>query len=342
MSNLAHLLAAYRNHPAVKNIIHALENQSPAPVQGSGACRIQLKGLAGAQESFVVAATANSQKPATGRFHLFIANTKEEAAYRFNDLEGLLAGQAVYFFPDSFKRPAYFDDLNPSHMLQRSEVINKITTPAGHPAEGKENVSSGAVIATYPEALFEKVVKPELLAQSRIEVQKGEKLDVDWVIEILVEYGFLRTDFVYEPGQFSVRGGIIDLYSFGNDLPYRIELFDDEVETIRVFDPLTQLSQRNLNSVNIVPNLNTRFRQDQKVSLLQILPENTVIWVKDFQFLLDRLQYCFDRAEQFASKLTALDSSELREIFRDRAFLFPGDVAEDMAERAIIYLEGRA
>lgn len=322
MSNLAHLLAAYRNHPAVKNITEVLENQTAA-------ARIQLKGLAGAQESFVLAATTLHPLPST--FHLFIANSKEEAAYRFNDLEGLLAAQAVHFFPDSFKRPAYFDDLNPSHILQRSEAISKITSEE----------KGGNVIVTYPEALFEKVVKPEILAQNRIEVRKGAKLDVDWAIEILVEYGFARTDFVYEPGQFSVRGGIVDLYSYGNDLPYRIELFDDEVETIRVFDPLTQLSQRNLDSISIVPNLNTRFRQDEKVSLFQILPANTVIWVKDFQFLLDRLQFCFERAEQFASKLTALDSAELREMFRDRAFLFPGDVVEDIAERAIVYLEAR-
>lgn len=331
MSNLAHLLSAYRNHPAVKTITQTLANQASA--QSSALCRIQLKGLSGAQESFVVAATM--LQPAATAFHLFVANSKEEAAYRFNDLEGLLSGRPVYFFPDSFKRPAYFDDLNPTHVLQRSEVINKITTPAvpGEP--------EGTVIVTYPEALFEKVVRPEVLAQSRIEVQKGEKLDVDWMIEVLVEYGFTRTDFVYEPGQFSVRGGIIDLYSYGNDLPYRIELFDDEVETIRVFDPLTQLSQRNLSSVSIVPNLNTRFRQDQKVSLFRILPQNTVIWVKDFQFLLDRLQYCFERAEQFASKLTALDSAELREVFRDRAFLFPGDVVDDIAERAMIFMDGR-
>lgn len=324
MSNLAHLLAAYRNHPAVKKTTEALENQTTA-------ARVQLKGLVGAQESFVFAAAVSVQRPTSNVFHLFIANSKEEAAYRFNDLEGLLAGQAVHFFPDSFKRPAYFDDLNAVQILQRSETISKITS--------QEKTS--AVIVTYPEALFEKVVKPEVLNQSRIEVKKGEKLDADWAIEVLVDYGFERTDFVYEPGQFSVRGGIIDLFSYGNDLPYRIELFDDEVETVRVFDPLTQLSQRSLTALSIVPNLNTRFRQDQKVSLFRILPENTVIWVKDFQFLLDRLQYCFERAEQFASKLTALDSVELREIFRDRAFLFPADVVEDIAERAIVYLDGK-
>jgi len=323
MSNLSHLLQAYRNHPAVKKIIQNIENHAPAS-------RTILNGLIGAQESFVLAATA-LQSPAAA-FHLFIVNSKEEAAYRHNDLEGLLTEEQVYFFPDSFKRPAFFDDLNPTQVLQRSEVINKTTLQE----------KGGNVIITYPEALFEKVVKPEVLAQSRIEVEKGEKLDVDFVIQVLVEYGFVRTDFVYEPGQFSIRGGIIDLFSFGNNLPYRIELFDDEVETLRTFDPLTQLSKQTINRVNIVPNLNTRFRQDQKVSLFQILPVNTIIWVKDFQFLLDRLQYCFERAEHFASKLTALDSAELRDIFRDRSFLYPSDVVEDVTEHPLVFLEGKS
>ncbi len=322
MSNLQHLIAAYRKHPAVTKIAQNLDNQSPS-------VRIQLDGLTGAQESFVLAATAG--RTGGGGFHLFIANGKEEAAYRHNDLQGLLGLEAAHFFPDSFKRPAFFDDLNQTHILQRSEVISKITMP--------QSETTGVVLVTYPEALFEKVVRPDVLAQSRIEVKKGEKLDVDFVIQVLVEYGFERADFVYEPGQFSIRGGIIDLFSWGNELPYRIELFDDEVESIRIFDPLTQLSQRSLSSVNIVPNLNTRFRQDQKVSLFQILPPGTVIWIKDFQLLLDRLQHCFERAEQFAGKLTALDSAELREVFRDRAFLYPGDVAGEIAERTLVFTE---
>ncbi|MFN0216120.1 MAG: hypothetical protein ACKVT2_17820 [Saprospiraceae bacterium] len=327
MSNLSHLLDAFRQHPAVLKIVQSLKSQA-------NATRLKLAGLTGAQESFVVAATVNSQGLPANNCHLFVANSKEEAAYRQNDLEGILAEQVVLFFPDSFKRPAFFEDLNPTQMLQRSEVISKITS-----LQSPEKLQN--VIVTYPEALFEKVVKPEVLNQSRIEVKKGEKLDVDFVIQVLVEYGFERADFVFEPGQFSIRGGIIDLFSFGNELPYRIELFDDEVETIRTFDPSTQLSQRNLSSLSIVPNLSTRFRQDQKVSLFQILPSNTVIWIKDYQFLLDRLQYCFERAEQFATKLTAFDSADLRELFRDRAFLYPTEVTEDISERAIIYLDGK-
>jgi len=340
MNNLSPLLSAFRKHPAVLKIIQGLENQFNAQ-------KISVKGLIGAQESFVLAALASSKIGAasgatTSLVHLFVASSKEEAAYRHNDLEGLLPGQSVFYFPDSFKRPAFFDDLNPTQMLQRSEVVSKIS-----PTKIAQDVSlpstglSGAIIVTYPEALFEKVVKPEVLNESRIEINKGEKLDADFVIQVLVEYGFVRADFVYEPGQFSIRGGIIDLFSFGNEFPYRIELFDDEVETIRTFDPVTQLSQKNLSALSIVPNLSTRFRQDQKVSLFRILPPNTVVWMKDYQFLLDRLQYCFERAEQFAGKLTALDSAELREMFRDRAFLYPGEVVDDIAERPMVALDGR-
>lgn len=322
MSNLQHLLGRFQEHPSVQQLLRQL-NDSPLRT------RVQMGGLTGAQESFVLSAVSKAMKP--GRVHLLVANAKEEAAYRLNDLEGMLGNEAVFFFSDSFKRPAFFDDLNQTQILQRSETISKISG----------NGAAPALVVTYPEALFEKVVKPEVLGESRIEVKKGERLDADFMIQVLVEYGFERTDFVYEPGQFSVRGGIIDLFSYGNELPYRIELFDDEVETLRTFDPLTQLSRKNLSSLSIVPNLNTRFRREQKASLLQVLPADTVVWVRDIQFLVDRLQYCFERAEQFGAKIATLDSAELREIFRDRAFLFPAEVLDDLSVHPLVFLEGK-
>ncbi|MEZ4942945.1 MAG: hypothetical protein R3D58_18885 [Saprospiraceae bacterium] len=314
MSNTGHLLERYREHPAVVQLSKAIQQPH---------ARVHLAGLMGAQFAFVLAAASGSAP--TG---LYIAESKEEAAYLLNDLQGILPIDTVHFFPDSFKRPAVFDVLNPTQTLQRSEVVSRLGA-----------ASAGGVIITYPEALFEKVVSPEVLAQSRIEVAREEKLDVDFVIQVLVEYGFERTDFVYEPGQFSIRGGILDLFSFGNELPYRIELFDDEAESIRTFDPLTQLSKQSISRMQIVPNLNTRFRQDQKVSLFRVLPENTVIWIRDFQFLLDRLQYCFEKAEQYAGKITALDAAELRELFRDRAFVYPANVVDDVREHALVFLE---
>ncbi|MEY3248967.1 MAG: transcription-repair coupling factor [Bacteroidota bacterium] len=320
MSNISYLLEKYQHSEQVHTICEAVQHPE---------ARVELSGLTGSQESFALAA---STQKLSDCFHLVIAESKEDAAYLQNDLAGLLEGKAVHFFPDSFKRPAFFDEINPTQSLQRSETVNKIT--------GKD--ARNEVIVTYPEALFEKVVGPQALDASRIQVAVGEKLDADFMIQVLVEYGFERADFVYEPGQFSIRGGIIDLFSYGNELPYRIELFDDEVESIRTFDPLTQLSKQSIRSVSIVPNLNTRFRQEQKVSLLHILPEKSVLWVRDFQFLLDRLQYCFDKAGQFAEKISALDSAEIREIFRDRAFVYPGIVLEDAAGYPLVELRGKS
>jgi transcription-repair coupling factor (superfamily II helicase) len=316
MSNLQRVLDLYQQDRRTQQMNTALDSHPPA--------RLQVTGTVGAQEAFVLAGTYLAQP----RSHLFIVNDKEEAAYLQNDLAGLLGKKAVWFFPDSFKRPIYFEVLNTGNVLQRTEVINRITSA---------NKSTDLII-TYPEALFEKVVAPEILNERRINIAKDEKLEVDFLIEVLVEYGFRREDFVYEPGQFSIRGGIVDVFSYGNEFPYRIELFDDEVESIRTFDPLTQLSQQNIAKVSIVPNINTKFSREQKVSLFQVLKNEVVIWVKDFQILLDKLQQCFEKAEEFAKTISVLDESELAEIFRDRAFIFPNQVMEDLQAHPIISL----
>ncbi len=308
------MLELYRNDKRTQQIVSALRGEMPA--------RLQASGMVGAQEAFILFGTYTN----LARNCLFIANDKEEAAYLQNDLSSLFEKKPVWFFPDSFKRPMHFEALNSTNVLQRTEVINRITS----------SNAKGEIIITYPEALFEKVVSPEALNEQRINIAIGEKFDVDFVIEILVEYGFRREDFVYEPGQFSIRGGIVDIFSYGSELPYRIELFDDEVETIRLFDPLTQLSEKNIASVSIVPNINTKFSREQKVSLFQVLPADTVLWIKDFQILLDKLQQCFEKAEEFAKNLTVLDNTELAEVFRDRAFIFPRQVVEDIQEHAII------
>lgn len=322
MDNLGLLLSRFDTHPVVNAVINRL-NQDESPV------RIQVTGLTGALESFVMSAVARNYRRGSGNIHLIIANDKDEAAFRLNDLEGMLGRSNVFFFPDSFKKPRAFDVLSQTQILQRSETISKITMQSGV-----------SVIVTYPEALFEKVVKPEVVQQNLIQVRKGEKLDVDYMIEILVTYGFERSDFVYEPGQFSVRGGIIDLFSFGNDLPYRIELFDEEVETLRTFDPTTQLSIQQLSELRIVPNLNTQFKRDEKASLLEVLPDTALVWVRDLEFLIERLQRCFEDSEKYASQVSVLDSAELREIFRDRAFVFPGHILEDLFNHPLLFIAG--
>src|SRR5205085_8822058 len=131
------------------------------------------------------------------------------------------------------------------------------------------------------EALFEKVVIPSTLSLNIIHIKSGDRLDVGKLLLQLDGYGFERTDFVYEPGQFAIRGGILDIYSFGNDKPYRIELFGNDVDSIRIIDPETQLSERRLLQVNIIPNMDAQPEQEDKVSLLEFLPENTVIWIQE-------------------------------------------------------------
>ena len=320
MENLNNLLSAYSRDQRIKAINEATEKKSsPA--------RLHLNGLVGAQEAFVLAGSYL----ANAGFHLFIANDKEEAAYLQNDLSRLLEGQSIRFFPDSFKRPLYFEALDNSNVLERTETINHISSS-----------SRGEIVVTYPEALFEKVVDPSLLEKNRIYLEVGESLDLDGLIDILIEFGFQREDFVYEPGQFSIRGGIVDIFSYGNDYPYRVELFDEEIESLRTFNPSTQLSVRNIQKLSIIPNINTRFSQEEKVSLFKVLSSGTRIWIKDFQMLLDRLQQCFERAEDFADSISSLDESEMAELFRDRAFLFPNQVAAEIESfSTLLFSPGR-
>jgi transcription-repair coupling factor (superfamily II helicase) len=316
MSNLQRLLDLYRDSARTQQIVDAL--QTPTPT------RLQIVGMTGAQNSFVLSGTylANPQH------HLYIAADKEEAAYLQNNVSALLEKKNIHFFPDSFKRPMDFEHLNSSNILQRTETINKISNAK----------SIGEIIVTYPEALFEKVVSPKVLNEKQISIVKDEKLDVDFLVELFVEYGFARVDFVYEPGQFSIRGGIVDIFSYGNEYPYRVELFDDEIESIRTFDPLTQLSVKKIARVSIIPNINTKFTQKQKTSLFNVLPENTVIWIKDLDMLIGRLEMCLEEAEKFGKTVSSLDEGDLAEIFRDRAFIKPDEVIQDIEKYALFFL----
>jgi len=290
--------------------------------------RLRVSGTIGSQLCFILAAAAQS----TSQSHLYIARDKEEAAYFQNSLQNIQEEQSIHFFPDSFKRPTFFEEINGNHILQRTEAVNKINNK-----EGK-----GEIVVTYPEALFEKVVDPQLLEKEKIIISVGENIDVDTAIELLVEYGFERVDFVYEPGQFSIRGGIIDIFSFGNEWPYRIELFDLEVETIRTFDPSTQLSIKQIRKVSIIPNIKSKFKQEEKVSIFSVFRDQAVIWIEDVDFLLDRLQSCFEKAKDFHKTMTFKENEEIARILDDRAFIYPKDVMEDIGKMDVILMsEGK-
>ena len=198
----------------------------------------------------------------------------------------------IFYFPSSFKNKKNYRLLNSSHVMLRTEALTKIAA-AGNLGINKK------IIITYPEALFEKVVLSKTLSANIISIKQGDTIDVNSISEKFVDYGFERTDFVYEPGQFAVRGGILDIYSFGNEKPYRIELFGNEVDSIRIFDPETQLSERKLLQVNIIPNVETQFETGEKVSLLEFLPENTVVWTEDWQFIKEKIEQQEEDLELF-------------------------------------------
>jgi transcription-repair coupling factor (superfamily II helicase) len=165
-----------------------------------------------------------------GGFHLIIAQDKEEAAYLNSDLQNLLGNLDQRLFPSSYKRPYQYEEIDNANVLQRAELLNQLIETKG----------SARIVITYPEALYEKVVNKRALVENTFIARVGEAVDLEFVTEILTSYDFERTDFVYEPGQFAIRGGILDVFSFSNEFPYRLELFGKEIESIRTFDkPLT-------------------------------------------------------------------------------------------------------
>jgi transcription-repair coupling factor (superfamily II helicase) len=204
--------------------------------------------------------------------HLVILEDAEDAAYFHNTLENLIQPIDLFYFPSSFKNRKNFRLLNSSHVMLRTETLTRMAAPGNR-----------RIMITYPEAMQEKVVLPSALMGNIISIKVNDTLDLDALLERFVACGFVRNDFVYEPGQFALRGGILDIYSFGNEKPYRVELFGNEVDSIRIFDPESQLSERKLLQVNIIPNVETRVESGEKISLASFLPANTVVWVKDWE-----------------------------------------------------------
>lgn len=251
-------------------------------ISGHNGAKLHLKGISGSLFSFIAASVYKNMRCS----HLFVCNDKEEAAYLSNDLALLLDKKDILFLPDSFRNPGEFEEVDPNNILERTEAVNT----------WMHSALRGELIVTYPEALAEKFVMPEVLAKNIISIQKGEKLDHHFILDVLQENGFEASDFVYEPGQFSLRGGIIDIFSFGNALPYRIELSDTEVESIRIFDPATQLSQKAIAQVTIVPNIQTQFRDDQKAPLFRVLSEGTVLWFHDAKYVIEVVDRCYEKS----------------------------------------------
>ena len=216
---------------------------------------------------------------------LLILNDKEQAAYHLNDLENILGDQNVLFYPGSYRRPYQIEQTDNANVLLRSEVLNRINSR-----------KKPALIVTYPEALFEKVVTKKELEKNTLKISVGEQLSIDFVNEVLFEYNFKRVDFVTEPGEFSVRGGILDVFSFSNDEPYRIEFFGDEIDSIRTFDVETQLSLEQLKKVFVIPNVENKLLEENRESFLKYISGKTVICLKDQEIVNSAIDSLFSKA----------------------------------------------
>ena len=244
--------------------------------------RVQLKNLNGSADAVIASAyiTESSQN------HLFIVRDREEANYLQNDIENL-TGKEVFLFPGSYKRPYHFEEVDNANVLQRAEVLKQVN----------EN-RRGNIIISFPDALSEKVVNKKSLVKNTFGLKVGDEVSTEFLAEILIEYGFEKTDFVYEAGNFSIRGGIIDVFSYANELPYRIELLGKEVESIRTFDPETQLSEESKKAISIIPDIQTKLLQESRESFLEYLPENTLVWMNDVAFANEVIQKVYDKIEE--------------------------------------------
>jgi len=253
----------YQNHPQL------LAGKSVLSKTGEN---LYLEGLIGSSISLALAALFESGK----RDFVLVHEDAELAGYLYHDLVQLLGSEKVFYYPASFKRALKYGRNDPGNTILRTEALTALRQ--------EESI----VVVTYPDALLEKVVSTEELKQNTLTLHKGEHIDNAFVIELLQTFGFERVDYVYEPGQFAVRGSLIDVYSWSHELPYRIDFFGDEVESIRSFDIENQLSNEHADSIKIVP-FADQGSQNQ-VAFTDYLNADALLGFSDFDYACGKLR----------------------------------------------------
>nr|MBP8824144.1 DEAD/DEAH box helicase [Flavobacteriales bacterium] len=286
VQQLPDLLALYHADPRVARIAESLHEKN---------ARVQIAGTVGSAQALI----ANAVMAHTPGVHVFVLNDREEAAYFVNDLEALRAplspgegpGVRAFFFPSPSRTPYDPDGHHDGERVTRTEVLEVLmqrtaVQPPSPPSLPSPPSPPSLTIVTYPEALVPLVVAKETMAKNTLTIKRGEELPIDTLEEWMHETGFQRVEFVYEPGQFSIRGGIVDIFSYGSDKPFRIELYGDTVESVRRFDPQDQLTVERLAEAVIVPDL-----QDDEADSSQLffdqLPADAVIWLGNMQAIGD-------------------------------------------------------
>jgi transcription-repair coupling factor (superfamily II helicase) len=286
--NLQQLLGIYSESDRFKTLAGKLS--SPSPV------KLRLTGLVGSVDAILAAALYKIQP----RTQLFVFNDIDEARYFYSDLENLLEGKTVLFFPSSYRRPFQITGLDNTLVLERAEVLNRLN----------QHSLNGELIVTTAEALSELVITEKNLSANTYELKVGHPFDLEFFIDFLTEHHFERTDFVYEAGQFSIRGGIVDVFSFSNDQPYRLELDGEMIESIRTFDPNTQLSVKKVDRFFIIPNVQKDIDNNERQNFFYYLPDDAIIWSKDIHLSLEQIEKGREKAQQIYEKTVPLPDQE--------------------------------
>ena len=249
--------------------------------------KINIQGNKGSLLQVLIAALQNKVQ----HKQLIITEDQEEAAYIYNDLQNILGETKALYYPASSVTPYTTSRTQNANIVQRAEVLSEL------------NNNKKKIIVTYPEALLEKVVTKKELSKNSLKIQVNDNLSMDFLIEVLFEYEFTREQFVVEPGQFAVRGGLMDIWSYSYDKPFRVDFFGDDIDSIRSFDPADQLSISSYQNINIVPNVQQRLLKEDQTSFLEFLGLTSTVWIKDVQFTLDRVDKHYQKAVDAWSKM---------------------------------------
>lgn len=268
--NIAELQRIYASHPNVAGLTSLLDNKDIRT--------IYLKGMHASCASLFASGIFDK----VPGIYVFILNDVEEAGYFYHDLVQVNGDERILFFPSSYRRAIKYGQKDAANEILRTEVLSRL---------GKQE---SLVVVTYPDALAEKVVSCQYLSDRTLKLDVGQHIETDKITALLVEYGFEHVDYVYEPGQFATRGSILDVYSFASELPYRIDFFGDEIDSIRTFEVETQLSTEKKTTVSIVPELASASGSD--ICFLDFIPRQTVLFIKDFLWLRERIQTVRDEA----------------------------------------------
>ncbi len=282
------LLRIFAAHPQITALNTLLKDEKERN-------NIFLKGLNGSGAAMVIASLFSKRAGS----YVCVLNDLDEAGYFYHDLMQLTGGEGIYFFPSAYRRAIKYGHVDAANEILRTEVLSML-----------QSGDNPFVIVTYPDALAEKVVSRKDLEQNTLKISVGEKIDSMFVSDVLDEYGFTQVDYVYEPGQYAIRGSILDVFSFSCEFPYRIDFFGNEVETIRSFDVDTQLSKDKLTSINIVPKISRGGLTSTQ--LLNLLPDNTLIATEDLSWAGERIASLWDDTPVIGDEESFADIDDMR------------------------------